>query len=62
MYSTVKLTPLRKIKVSRKNTLKLRSGSDRGNLKSLVLQNVINVPRCLEMYEANAINQVLEQQ
>lgn len=33
------------------------SGSDRGNLKSLVLQKVINVSRCLEMYETNAINQ-----
>lgn len=57
MYSTVELTPLKKIKVSRKNTLTLLSGSDRGNLESLELQNVINVPRCLETYEANAINQ-----
>lgn len=38
------------------NTIKLLSGSDRGNQKSLVLQNVINVPGCLEIYETNAIN------
>ena len=43
--------------VARRNTIKLLSGSDRGNQKSLVLQNVINVPGCLEIYETNAINQ-----
>lgn len=44
--------------VARRNTIKLLSGSDRGNQKSLVLQNVINVPECLEIYETNAINQL----
>lgn len=44
--------------VARRNTIKLLSGSDRGNRKSLVLQNVINVPGCLEIYETNAINQL----
>lgn len=43
---------------ARRNTIKLLSGSDRGNQKSLVLQNVINVPQCLEVYETNAINQL----
>lgn len=44
--------------MARSNTIKLLSGSDRGNQKSLVLQKVINVPECLEIYETNAINQL----
>lgn len=47
-----------KLYVARRNTIKVLSGSDRVNQRSLVLQNVINVPGCLEMYETNAINQL----
>lgn len=47
-----------KLYIARRNTIKVLSGSDRVNQRSLVLQNVINVPGCLEIYETNAINQL----
>lgn len=37
--------------------MKVFNGSDRVNQRSLILQNVINAPGCLEIYETNAINQ-----
>lgn len=46
-----------KLYVARRNTIKVFNGSDRVNQRSLVLQNVINVPGCLEIYDTNAINQ-----
>lgn len=47
-----------KLYVARRKTIKALSESDRVNQRSLVLQNVINVPGCLVIHETNAINQL----
>lgn len=57
-YRNVIITKCLKLYVARRNTIKVLSGSDRVNQRSLVLQNVIKVPVCLEIYETNAINQL----
>lgn len=56
--SNVIISKCLKLYVARRNTIKVLSGSDRVNQRSLVLQNVINVPGCLEIYETNAINRL----
>lgn len=48
--------------VARRNTIKLLSGSDRGNQKSLVLQNVINVPGVWRYMKQMQLTSLLEQQ
>lgn len=57
-YRTVIISKRLKLYVARRKTIKVLSGSDRVNQRSLVLQNVINVPGCLEIHETNAINQL----
>lgn len=57
-YRNVIISKHLKLYIARRKTIKVLSGSDRENQRSLVLQNVINVPGCLEIHETNAINQL----